>query len=38
MARIQAAKIDELKARFRGEILLPGDHGYDSARKMWSLL
>jgi FAD/FMN-containing dehydrogenase len=30
--------IDELRSGFRGEILLPGDPGYDNARKIWNAM
>ena len=33
---IDKAKIEELKAGFRGNVLQPGDHGYDHARKIWN--
>ncbi len=36
MTRLQAAKIEELKNRFRGDILLPGDNSYESARQIWN--
>ena len=29
MKQLQKADIDEFKAHFRGEVLLPGDAGYD---------
>lgn len=36
MAKLHAAKIEELKSRFRGEVLLPGDDSYKNARKIWN--
>jgi len=36
MTRLQATKIKELKGSFRGEILLPSDDAYESARKIWN--
>jgi len=36
MAKLQDAAVDELKSRFRGEVLLPADAGYDSARAIWN--
>ena len=36
MTNLQATKIKELRVKFRGEVLLPGDDGYDSARKIWN--
>jgi len=36
MTQLQATKIDELKGSFKGEILLPSDDAYESARKIWN--
>lgn len=36
MKQLQDAKLDELKGHFRGEVLLPGDQGYESARQIWN--
>ena len=36
MATFEATAVQELKDTFRGEILLPGDHGYEAARKIWN--
>jgi FAD/FMN-containing dehydrogenase len=36
MTKIPAGALDSLKARFRGEVLIPGDSGYDEARKIWN--
>ncbi|HEY9279730.1 MAG TPA: FAD-binding oxidoreductase [Eoetvoesiella sp.] len=38
MSTVQAKKIDGLKSSFQGEILLPHDEGYDSARKIWNAM
>ena len=35
---LQATKIEELKNGFKGEILLPGDDAYESARKIWNAM
>jgi FAD/FMN-containing dehydrogenase len=36
MPQLQATKIDELKAGFGGELIRPGDAGYDEARRIWN--
>ena len=36
MTPTQAAKIQELKARLSGDVVLPGDREYDEARKIWN--
>ena len=33
---IEQAAIEELAAGFRGELLRPGDEGYDAARRVWN--
>jgi len=38
MTQLQATKIEELKNSLRGEILLPGDDAYESARKIWNAM
>src|SRR6266545_8369515 len=38
MTQLQATKIEELKNSLRGEILLPGDGAYESARKIWNAM
>jgi FAD/FMN-containing dehydrogenase len=38
MTNLQAGKIEELKGGFKGEILLPRDGGYESARKIWNAM
>jgi FAD/FMN-containing dehydrogenase len=36
MSKLQAGGIAELKTGFGGELILPTDPGYDSARKIWN--
>ena len=36
MPNLQATKIKELKGNLKGEVLLPSDDGYESARKIWN--
>jgi len=38
MATLNAARIAELKGRLKGEVLLPGDGGYDRARQIWNAM
>lgn len=38
MSNVQAKKIDELKRSFKGELVLPGDSAYDSARQVWNAM
>jgi FAD/FMN-containing dehydrogenase len=38
MTNVQASKIEELKAGFNGEILVPGDGEYEGARKIWNAM
>ena len=38
MRTVQARTIEELKGGFTGEILLPSDGAYDSARKIWNAM
>ena len=38
MKQLQKAKIDEFKAHFRGDMLLPGDAGYDEVRQIWNAM
>src|SRR5690349_7156703 len=38
MMNLHATRIDGLKADFKGEILLPGDGGYDRARQIWNAM
>lgn len=38
MTNLQSGKIEELKGAFEGEILLPSDGAYDSARQIWNAM
>jgi FAD/FMN-containing dehydrogenase len=38
MVNLQANKLKALKDGFKGEILLPGDSAYESARKIWNAM
>jgi len=38
MMKLQAGTIEKLKGGFTGEILLPSDGGYDSARQIWNAM
>ena len=38
MSNVQTSKIEELKANFKGEILLPSDHAYEGARAIWNAM
>jgi hypothetical protein len=38
MKQLQNAKIDEFKVHFRGNVLLPGDAGYDGTRQIWNAM
>jgi FAD/FMN-containing dehydrogenase len=38
MTNLQAGKIEELRGGFKGEILLPNDGAYDSARQIWNAM
>ncbi len=38
MKQLQNAKIDEFKARLRGDVLLPGDADYDEVRQIWNAM
>ncbi|MBS0013064.1 MAG: FAD-binding oxidoreductase [Desulfobacterales bacterium] len=33
---LQSSQIEEFRGHFRGDVLLPGDNGYESARKIWN--
>ena len=35
---LDEAKVRDLKARLRGEVLQPGDDGYDAARTVWNAM
>ena len=36
MKQLQKANIDEFKAHFRGNMILPGDADYDEVRQIWN--
>lgn len=36
MTNLQSTIVEDLKSRFRGEILLPKDDGYEGARRIWN--
>ena len=36
MATLEAIAVQDLREKFRGEILLPDDDGYEAARKIWN--
>jgi FAD/FMN-containing dehydrogenase len=36
MAQLQVTRFEDLKNGLKGELLLPGDDGYESARKIWN--
>ncbi len=38
MRQLQTVHVEALKIGFRGEVLLPGGEGYDSARKIWNAM
>ena|SRR5450631_188052 len=38
MTNLQPGIIEELKSEFKGEILLPSDGAYESARKIWNAM
>ncbi|HKQ59299.1 MAG TPA: FAD-binding oxidoreductase [Candidatus Eisenbacteria bacterium] len=38
MPNLTASEIGELKNGFKGEVILPGDGGYESARKIWNAM
>ncbi|HEY5996477.1 MAG TPA: FAD-binding oxidoreductase [Candidatus Deferrimicrobiaceae bacterium] len=38
MANPSAGKVDEFRNGFRGEIILPGEHAYEDARKIWNAM
>jgi FAD/FMN-containing dehydrogenase len=38
MTSLQAKKVDELKSRVRGDVVLPQDDAYDSARTIWNAM
>lgn len=38
MKPLQGSVIDEFKAHMRGDVLVPGDAGYDEARQIWNAM
>ncbi|NOQ45234.1 MAG: FAD-binding protein [Desulfobulbaceae bacterium] len=36
MTNLQANTVDDLRGKFRGMILLPDNHGYEAARRIWN--
>ncbi|MSM38433.1 MAG: FAD-binding protein [Geobacter sp.] len=38
MNRLSKAHVEELKAHFRGDLLIPGDTGYDKVRQIWNAM
>jgi FAD/FMN-containing dehydrogenase len=38
MTQLQIENIDEFKAQFLGDVLLPGDAGYDDVRQIWNAM
>lgn len=38
MKQLQKANIDEFKAHFRGNMILPGDADYDEVRQIWNAM
>ncbi len=36
MSKLSDSALDDLKASARGQVLCPGDPGYDDARKIWN--
>lgn len=36
MTNLQSYNVEKLTSRFRGKILLPKNHGYEGARKIWN--
>ena len=38
MTQLQKSTIDGFKAQFRGDVLLPGDAGYDTVRQIWNAM
>jgi FAD/FMN-containing dehydrogenase len=38
MTQLQDTKVDEFKAAFTGEVLQPGDAGFDAVREIWNAM
>ena len=38
MKQLQNELVDEFKAHFRGDVLLPGDADYDEVRQIWNAM
>jgi len=38
MKQLQKTDIEELKSRFGGDLLLPGDADYDEVRQIWNAM
>ena len=38
MNELRQASIDEFKAHFRGDVLLPNSAGYDEVRQIWNAM
>ena len=38
MQQLQKANIDEFKAHFRGDVLLPGDADYNEVHQIWNAM
>src|SRR5258705_13855687 len=38
MKQLQKAQIDEFKAHFQGDVILPGDPSYNEVRQIWNAM
>jgi hypothetical protein len=38
MVSVSSSAVDELKTATRGQLLLPGDAGFDEARSIWNAM
>ena len=38
MTYLEVGLIEQLRTGFEGEIILPSDHGYENARKIWNAM
>ena len=38
MKQLPDATINDFKGKFRGDVLLPGDAGYDEVRQIWNAM